>query len=200
MGLLQRNMRAEVGRMPKKQNASIAWAEVKKQLKSFDEHQVFDLIKGLYELSPENKRFVGARLGQADGESLDAYKREIAECLNPPIDDPIDLRRGRKAISSYKKAVPKDLEGCLDLMLVYVESGNSFTMDYGDIDEPFYDSLCSMMSSIQKLAPKVGIEAHADCAKRLKVMDEMPDIGWGYSDWLADVTDAVETSLQQRKS
>lgn len=185
--------------MPKKHNASVGWAEVKKHLKSFDEHQVFDLIKGLYELSPENKRFVGAHLGQADGESLDAYKREIAECLNPSIDDPIDLRRGRKAISSYKKAVPKDLEGLLDLMLVYVESGNSFTMDYGDIDEPFYDSLCSMMSSIQKLAPKVGIDAHAACAKRLKVMDDMPDIGWGYSDWLADVTDAVETSLQQRK-
>lgn len=186
--------------MPKKQNASVSWADVKKRLKSLDERQVFDLIKGLYELSPENKRFVGARLGQADGESFDAHKREIVECLNPPFDDQLDLRRGRKAISSYKKAVPKDLEGLLDLMLVYVESGNTFTMDYGGIDEPFYDSLCSMMSSIQKLAPKVSIGAHADCARRLKVMDDMPDIGWGYSDWLADVTEAVETSLQKRNS
>jgi len=50
-------------------------------------------------------------------------------------------------------------------------------MDNGDIDESFYDSLCSMMSSIQKrLAPRVGIDAHADCARRLKVMDDMPDI------------------------
>ena len=186
--------------MPRKQNASLSWAEVKKHLKSFDERQVFDLIKGLYELSPENKRFVGARLGQADGKPLNAYKREIAESLNPPIDDPIDLRRGRKAISSYKKAVPNDLEGLLDLMLVYVESGNACTMDYGDFGEPFYDSLCSMMRSIQKLAPKVVIDAHADCARRLKVMDDMPDIGWGYSDWLADVTEAVETSLRKRKS
>lgn len=186
--------------MPNTQNPSATWAEVKKHLKSFDEHQILDLIKGLYELSRENKHFVGARFGRADGESLDAYKREIAECLNPSIDDPIDLRRGRKAISSYKKAAPEDLEGHLDLMLVYVESGNSFTMDYGDIDEPFYDSLCSMMSSIQKLAQKVGIDAHADCAVRLKVMDDMPDIGWGYSDWLAEVTDAVERSLHKRNS
>jgi hypothetical protein len=73
-------------------------------------------------------------------------------------------------------------------------------MDYGDIDEPFYDSLCSMTSSIQKFAPKVGFDAQADCARRLKAMDDMPDIGWGYSDWLADVTEAVETSLRQRKS
>lgn len=84
MGLLPRNMRVGVKIMQKKQNASITWVEVKKHLKSFDEHQVFDLIKGLYELSPENKRFVGARLGIADGKSLDAYKREIAEGLVRP--------------------------------------------------------------------------------------------------------------------
>jgi len=37
-----------------------------------------DLPKGLYELSPENKRFVGARYSIANAKSLDAYKREIA--------------------------------------------------------------------------------------------------------------------------
>ena len=47
-GLLPRNRGVGVEIMPKKQNASVGWAEVKKHLKSFDEHQVFDLIKGLF--------------------------------------------------------------------------------------------------------------------------------------------------------
>jgi len=186
--------------MPQKKNAFLMpWSEIKTRLKPINERLVLDMLRDLYELSSENKRFMSARLSQNDGESLEAYRHEIMESLNPSFDNPLDLQRGRKAISGYQKAAPHDAEGLLDLMLVYVESGNAYTMDNGDINETFYDSLCSMMSRIQKSAPTVGLDAHACCAKRLRVMADMPSIGWGYSDWLAEVTDEVESSLEKRK-
>ena len=176
----------------------MSWSEIKKNLNPINERVVLDMLRGLYELSPENKRFMSARLARNGGESLEAYRREIVESLNPPLDDQLDLRRGRKVISSFKKAVPDDVEGLLDLMLVYLESGNAYTMDYGDIDEPFYDSLCSMMRRIEKLAAEVNVKAHASCVDRLRIMADMPSIGWGYSDALADVTYEVESSLEKR--
>jgi len=54
---------------------------------------------------------------------------------------------GKKAISDYFKAT-KDRIGQLELMIYYVEIGNQFIIDFGDIDEPFYSSLESMFNRI----------------------------------------------------
>ena len=58
------------------------------------------------------------------------------------------LAAGRKAISDYKKA-NGDLRGLLTLMVFYVQCGNDFTLKFGDIDETFYDSQCSMVEGIK---------------------------------------------------
>jgi hypothetical protein len=39
----------------------------------------------------------------------------------------------------------------LELMLVHVETGTQFTREFGDIDEGFYDSLCTTLHEISKL-------------------------------------------------
>ncbi len=53
------------------------------------------------------------------------------------------LATARKAITDYKK-VSTSIAGLVDLMLFYVEMGVRFTNTYGDIDEPFYNSMESM--------------------------------------------------------
>ncbi len=54
------------------------------------------------------------------------------------------FRDAKSIIAGYRKST-RDLRGTLDLMLTYVERGNAFTNDFGDIDEPFYDALINML-------------------------------------------------------
>lgn len=87
------------------------WAEIKAKLQALEQREVLKLVKDLYERSEENKRFVIARFATHTGANRNAFKREIASALNPDFNRPIDLRRGRKAISDFRKAAPSDLEG-----------------------------------------------------------------------------------------
>jgi hypothetical protein len=48
--------------------------------------------------------------------------------------------QARKAINAYKKATG-DHKGGIDLLLTYVEAGTCYTVDFGDIDAPFYERL-----------------------------------------------------------
>jgi len=44
---------------------------------------------------------------------LKASKREISDAIDPPAEDPIELRRGRKAISEYRSVFPSDTLGAV---------------------------------------------------------------------------------------
>ena len=50
------------------------------------------------------------------------------------------MSKAKKAISDYSKAVGDPADEA-ELMTFFVECGNSFTVNYGDIDEAFYDAL-----------------------------------------------------------
>ena len=81
------------------------------------------------------------------------YKKTIDECMHPDIysDKPIQIAKAKKAISSYSKAVGDPL-GVTELMVFFVECGNKFTVNFGDINEGFYNSLNGMYRrAIQKV-------------------------------------------------
>ena len=80
-----------------------------------------------------------------------------------------------------------------------VKCGNDFTLEFGDIDEGFYDSLCSKFSSIvQTLLKQQDQELFTEFLPSLQAELHRVDgqIGWGYpddlSDYLADLKDAFE--------
>jgi hypothetical protein len=81
-----------------------------------------NLIGELYRLSRENRRFLEARLGEAD-KQLPLYRQLVTDCLFP---DP--LRKGAKVriaeakriIGQYERATG-DAAGTADLMLTFVE-------------------------------------------------------------------------------
>ena len=92
--------------------------------------------------------------------------------------------RPRKAISDYKKAAG-DARGLLTLMVFYVQCGNDFTLEFGDIDETFYDSLCSMVAGIKdRLLVENNRGLAAEFLPLLEREFERIDgqMGWGYPD------------------
>ncbi|PQP35704.1 hypothetical protein C6A37_01080 [Desulfobacteraceae bacterium SEEP-SAG9] len=68
-------------------------------------------------------------------------------------------------------------------MIYYVECGNKFTLDYGDVDEFFYDALIEMYKRAITKVTKIPKKRQGSFRKRLeKIMKSSDGIGWGYHD------------------
>jgi len=166
------------------------WIDVKKRLKDFEPLQIIDIMKDLYKLSGDNKAFLDARCLGGD-ESIQRYKKVILNCLYPDVpskkEEYFDFDRAGKAINDCAKATGDD-EGTADLMIYYVECGNKFTLEYGDIDEVFYDNLVEMCGKAIKIVLKMPKKEQEAFRKRLeKIMKSSDGIGWGYHDDLGDL-------------
>jgi hypothetical protein len=168
--------------MPKVQKRE---QHVKAAVRSADPNMLAKLVLDLSELNDENLAFVEARLGLGE-DSLLPYKQRIQDALYPGFDQPIRIAEARRAVTEYRKAAG-DPSGLLELMIHYVECGTECTVNYGDIDEPFYNSLESMydrfLTALDKAGPTVK-ESFRERAER--VVGRAQGIGWGYYDFLAD--------------
>ncbi len=94
---------------------------------------------------------------------------------------------GYAEVSDYFKAT-KDKAGQLELMVHYLEAGNNFTVNFGDIDEQFYSSLVSMFERILAELRKQSTDVQEKYFSRLEgVVFSARNIGWGYYDHISDV-------------
>ena len=169
-----------------KQARSASWKDVKTVLAQQSAPELLQLIRDLYALRPENKDFIHARFLSTE-ETLQPYKTIIQESLYPDgtYDEPIQLARARKAISDYKKATKNPL-GTLELMVYYVECGTQCTVDFGDIDAWFYESLESMFAQVVQTLQQSGHDTIDQFLPRLEaIVRQARGIGWGYYDDLS---------------
>lgn len=165
------------------------WTDIRKILKDAPKEALLDIIKGLYNLTPQNKAFIRAQVfpGRQDTELLEKSRKQVIRAIYPETSGiPRGPRFGesRKIINAYRKATG-DIAGTLDLMLLHVELGTEFTNDFGDIDEPFYNALETMLgNAIDLLFESPNAEAlYKQFSKRLdKLEHASSQIGWGYGD------------------
>lgn len=180
----------------------ISWKDVKPVLSGFSSTQLLGLVQDLYRLNAENASFMHARFLSDDTKQghLAPYMTRIQRAISPkqPWKQDVKLAEGRRAISEFKKA-NGNIRDTLTLMIYYVKCGNDFTLEFGDIDEGFYDSLCSMFSSVvQTLMRQLDQELFIEFLPSLEaeLHRVYGQIGWGYpdelSDYLADLKDAFD--------
>ena len=68
-------------------------------------------------------------------------------------------------------------------MVHYLETGNQFTVEFGDIDEQFYSSLESMFGRILTELKKQPVDVQDKYFSRIEdVVFSTRNIGWGYYD------------------
>ncbi|MCI0491213.1 MAG: hypothetical protein L0229_31875 [Blastocatellia bacterium] len=82
-------------------------------------------------------------------------------------------------------------------MLTYVETGTQFTCEFGDINEPFYESLESMLDQLAKLLKTLeGAEMYPDFQDRLRSLrGRAIAVGWGYGDYVRETVEDLEALL-----
>ena len=164
------------------------WNNIKSKLIEKDKSELLKLVSALYSLSSENRSFIHTKYSIGK-KILEPYRSIISESLYPDVhkNKPVRLSVGRKAISDYFKAT-NDSTGKLELMVHYLEMGNQFTVDFGDIDEKFYSSLESMLERIVSSLREQSKETQDQYHPRLeKVVDSASNIGWGYYDYISDI-------------
>lgn len=163
------------------------WTQLKAVLSQQKPAEVLKLVADLYRFSKDNRAFIESRL-LSDTANLEHYKKIISAALYPDVykNRPVRLSVGKKAISDYRKA-SNDSAGTLELMMYYLEQGNAFTANFGDIDAPFYNSLCSMLDRILAALEHQTSTVQDQYIPRLEeVVARSSNIGWGYHDYLSD--------------
>jgi hypothetical protein len=159
--------------------------DIKKELRKLDKEKLVDLIADLYKKNKSVKELLDFYVNPNEKELFLKYKDKVYEAFYPKRGDRFKLSDGKKAISDFKK-LEASKELLSELMLFYAEIGVEFTNEFGDIDEPFYNSVVSVYSNALTLMHKENIlNKFADRAR--KIVDDTSGIGWGFHDELRDI-------------
>ena len=176
----------------------VGWSAARSHLATWDQPALLALVKDLYDAAAENRDFIQARChaGASGGEALEKYRSKIVEQFFPARGfGKLKLGEARKAIRDYRKATG-NLSGTVELLMTYVENGASFTHEYGDIDERFYNSVESVLDELAVLLRSEARDLYPQFRVRLAIVAQMTDgIGWGFHDFIADVVARLEVEL-----
>lgn len=174
------------------------WSDLSRRLRGWSKPALLALVKDLHDSSPENRRFLQARLQakQPGGTAAEPYRRLIVEQFFPARGfGRLKLGEARKAIRDYRKA-SGDLPSTVELLLTYIENGTEFTRQFGDINETFYDSMESAGNELRTLLLGEGSHVYAPLRERLLRLESLADgIGWGYGDFIRDLVAELEAEL-----
>jgi len=171
----------------KRTSSRPTWSELKEAVVNLNQKQLVKLVADLYRFSKDNQAFFHARFAVGD-DPVSPYKKTINECMYPDIysNKPIQISKAKRAISSYSKAVGDPFVEA-ELMTFFVECGNNFTVNFGDIDEAFYDALNRMYRRAIDKVLSLPEEQRIGFKDRFEaIMTSSSGIGWGYHDMLSD--------------
>lgn len=155
----------------------------KEYLINQDDDFLRDELLTLYKTFEVVRQFYTPRIEPSDVEKVvQKYKEVLKEQFCPKSakwDFPkLNYFVARKAISDFKK-VNSDLKASIDLQLTYVEYGVKCTLEYGDIDERFYNSMESMFRKTLKDMEEHGLLDQFE-TRCLTIQRQTRDLGWGF--------------------
>ena len=159
------------------------WLKAKQELLKLEKSKLVALIGELYHKNNSVRTYLDL-LGNPDFNLLHLkHKRIVKRAFDAMKHTRPDLKAAKKSIADYKK-LGAPSEYLADLMLYYVECGVEFTVNFGDIDEPFYSSIEKIFDKFLAYAYKEEI-LDSYKARSRKVVQDTEDIGWGFHDQLA---------------
>ena len=161
--------------------------ELKKSVSAMDRKDLEKLVCDIYKMCDTAKEMINSKFMGSEYEQilLEQYKYDLHKMFFPKNIENTDFSISRKkAVLSEFKKVCNNTKNVIDLQLYYVECCVEFTNQFGDIDGPFYNSLCSVYRSvINSLIKQDSADMFWEFDERLKdVLKNTEDIGWGVYD------------------
>jgi len=176
------------------------WMDVKQVIAKMGALQLRKVLEDLYGFSAENKAFFHSHfLSDQDGNDyLKPYKARIRKAICPkePWKEGVKLSAGKRAISEFKKA-NGNLRDTLSLMLYYIKSGNDLILKFGNVNEPFYNSMESMYARLVKsLIKQKDQMLTSEFMPQLETeFKRVKQVGWGYGDTLKAFLDDLKKTF-----
>jgi len=163
---------------------NITSAQLKKHFANFSKEEMVREVAELSRTFSEVRELYQSKLTEGgSAELLEKYKGIVEHEFFPAHGfGKARLSVARKAVTDFKKLNP-DMHSVADIMLYYAEMGVRFTSEYGDIDEPFYNSMESMYEAAALFVTehKIGQQYQA---RFEKMVADTSGIGWGFHDQL----------------
>lgn len=165
----------------------ITSSQLKKYLENLENANLLKEILELFHKFSEVKEFYQIKLSSSGNMELcEKYKMKIKNEFFPTRGfGKARLSVARKAVADFKK-ISTDIRSVADVMIYYAEMGVNFTNVYGDIDEPFYNSMESMYEESAKFVVENKI-ATSYIDRFRKMVDDTSGMGWGFHDTLESV-------------
>jgi hypothetical protein len=173
--------------MASKKSPARSWKNIRSALNQSDRKELLKLVGDLYALRKENQDFLFSRYLKDDS-NLASYKKTIENHISPaePWKTPVKISLARRAIRDYKKAIG-DPKGLAELMLFYAECGFNYTIELGDIDEAFYNSIVSVYRDGLVMLNQCDQNVIDELLPHFKsVFESSYDLGWGLYDALRE--------------
>jgi hypothetical protein len=144
-------------------------------------------IRKLSQLFPDVAEYYQAKLSnEGETELMNKYTSIIEkEFRSDNVPGRARISVAKKAVSDFIKISTRSFNKA-EIMMRYVESGVRFTNAYGDIDEPFYNSMETMFEKALKYISenKTREVFRERCAK---IVSDTDGIGWGFYDGLSEL-------------
>ncbi len=174
-----------------KKTVKLTKSALNKHLKQMSRDELVELVKACYGASKDMEKFLAVRiLGDEAIESLfHEYRKKVEREFFPERGHgKLRLQEAEKAISEFER-LTGNIKYSLELKLVYVEMGVSFTLTYGDIDERFYYSMESMYAEvIETVNEDDTAKLFDEYEERISaIVSDTDGIGWGFHENLADL-------------
>jgi hypothetical protein len=179
----------------------VGWGAIKAKLKGFSASDLVNLLRDLYQASPENRQFLRGRLLHSPAD-LERYRRQVTDAVFPdPFSrKPVRVGDAERLIRHYRLSTG-DEPGVVDLMLALVEAGTEQAVDLGYANEAYFATLERVLDSVVGALPSVPESARPTIDERLRqLVKRAESTGWGYGDAVREIIMPVISPRAERRS
>lgn len=164
--------------------------KISEYLRELSKQQLLEIIGDLCSLNEDVRLFLETRLMNSPV-SIEPYRKKICAAfrVDPIYDENLEWHIADRAVEQYRIAAG-DEQGLAELLILYVKKANNYTLEYGDIDEAYYEAMEeAFQTAVAHLVFLREKQKNIDgFVEELRgIVKSTSGIGWGYHDALCEM-------------